>query len=45
MCVCVPKDVLSVQVYVKSVDEQGWFSRMQAQSSFKDLQKNKCQTE
>lgn len=40
-CTCVPKDVLSVQIYVKSIDEQGRFPRVQAQRSFKNLQEKK----
>ena len=37
LCVCVPKDVLCVQIYMQPVDEQGWIPRLQAQSPFEKL--------
>lgn len=36
---CVPEDVLCVQIHMQPVDEQGWIPRLQAQSPFEKLQR------
>lgn len=43
LCACVPEDVLRVQIYMQPVDEQGRFPRLQAQSSFEKLRREKRQ--
>ena len=40
---CVPEDVLCVQIYMQPVDEKGRIPRLQAQSSFEKLQRQKRQ--
>lgn len=40
-CMCVPEDVLCVQIYVKPINEQGRVSRLQAQSPFEKLQRER----
>lgn len=40
---CVPEDVLCVQIYMQPIDKEGWISRLEPQSSLEKLQRDKHQ--
>lgn len=40
-CMCVPEYVLCIQIYVKPINEQGRVPRLQSQSPFEKLQRQR----